>query len=310
MRGIADLDLLRSRHRRARIDQVDGIEHARAILALVAARAVIAAMRTGADDVAVRQEAAVGDGIDLLRRAHVEIAALPELRARNAGSARGSAGSTSGRNNPRTARSARQTSFWTACCSAQNVATSCPASSAASSVGRAVFVGGADEQRLVPARALEAREHVGGKHRADEIAQMLDAVDVGQGRGDQCPGHNVVIGEDRKRSEIIFPARIRPPLPADLPWAAAPGPGARRSTRGAIMANEKTHGPFWRMQSARQPPDGSAHHHAADRRLVRLRLLPERTVGGGTAAGARPHRLIDQDFPRQHLGSRTRPCAG
>ena len=78
MRAVADLDVGGARERRARIDQIDRIEHARAILALVAARAVIAAMRAGADDIAVGQEAPVGRRIDLLGRAHLQMAVLPQ----------------------------------------------------------------------------------------------------------------------------------------------------------------------------------------------------------------------------------------
>ena len=66
MGGVADLDILRPRHRRARLDQVDGIKHPGAVLALVAARPLIAAMRTGADHITVRQEAVVGGRIGLL----------------------------------------------------------------------------------------------------------------------------------------------------------------------------------------------------------------------------------------------------
>ena len=53
----------------------------------------------------------------------------------------------------------------------------------------AVFVGGADEHHLGPARALVAGEQVGGQLAADEIAQMLDAVDIRDGRGDEMARH-------------------------------------------------------------------------------------------------------------------------
>ena len=79
MRGVADLDVIRTRHCAARLDEIDGIQNTRAVLALVAARLFVAAMRACADDIAVRQEAAVGIGIDLLRRADFQKAVLPEL---------------------------------------------------------------------------------------------------------------------------------------------------------------------------------------------------------------------------------------
>ncbi len=55
--------------------------------------------------------------------------------------------------------------------------------------GRAVFVGGAEEHHLVPARALVAGIEIGGQLRAHQIAQMLDPVDIGDRRGDQMACH-------------------------------------------------------------------------------------------------------------------------
>src|SRR5438132_4435112 len=51
--------------------------------------------------------------------------------------------------------------------------------------GGPVLSCGADAQHLVTALAQVARVHVGGQHGADQVAQMLDAVDVGQRRRDQ-----------------------------------------------------------------------------------------------------------------------------
>ena len=53
----------------------------------------------------------------------------------------------------------------------------------------AVFVGGADEHHLMPAAPHVAGEKVGGKLGADEIAEVLDPVDVGNGGGDEDAGH-------------------------------------------------------------------------------------------------------------------------
>src|SRR5262249_28311670 len=58
---------------------------------------------------------------------------------------------------------------------------------------RAVLVGAADEQHLVAELAAEARVHVGRQQRADEIAEMFDAVDVRNGAGDQDPAHGDVL---------------------------------------------------------------------------------------------------------------------
>jgi hypothetical protein len=52
-----------------------------------------------------------------------------------------------------------------------------------------VLVGGAQEQDLVAAAAQVAGVKVGGELGADEVAQMLDAVDVGDGGGDEVAGH-------------------------------------------------------------------------------------------------------------------------
>ncbi len=68
----------RTRQGRARVVQIGGIEHAGAVLALVAARALIAAIRTGADDIAIRQEALFRVGIDLPGRAHIQMPGLPQ----------------------------------------------------------------------------------------------------------------------------------------------------------------------------------------------------------------------------------------
>src|SRR5437016_4337777 len=51
--------------------------------------------------------------------------------------------------------------------------------------GSAVLICGADAQHLVTALAQVARVHIGGQHGADQVAQMLDAVDVWQRRRDQ-----------------------------------------------------------------------------------------------------------------------------
>ncbi len=54
---------------------------------------------------------------------------------------------------------------------------------------RAMLVGGADEQHLMPARPRIARIDIRRQLAAHQIAEMLDAVDVGQGGGDQDTGH-------------------------------------------------------------------------------------------------------------------------
>jgi hypothetical protein len=56
--------------------------------------------------------------------------------------------------------------------------------------GRAVLVGRAQIEHVPPARAQIPRVHIGRQHRADEIAKMLDAVDVWQrARNQVAIGH-------------------------------------------------------------------------------------------------------------------------
>ncbi len=55
--------------------------------------------------------------------------------------------------------------------------------------GRSMFVGGADIKRLPAPGPLEARIDVGRQHGADQIAEMLDAVDIGQCAGDESTCH-------------------------------------------------------------------------------------------------------------------------
>ena len=57
--------------------------------------------------------------------------------------------------------------------------------------GRAVLVGGADEQHLLALEPEVAGVDVGRQHRPDEVAQVLHAVDVRQRAGDEVPGHGL-----------------------------------------------------------------------------------------------------------------------
>ena len=65
---------------------------------------------------------------------------------------------------------------------------------------RAVLVGAADEQHLVPDLAAETRMHIGGQKRAGEIAEVLDPVDVGQRAGDQNLAHDTSVCVRRRRA--------------------------------------------------------------------------------------------------------------
>ena len=78
---------------------------------------------------------------------------------------------------------------------------------------RAVLVGGADEQRLVPTRLLEPCEGVGRQHGTDQRAQMLDPIDIGKRAGDQdavmgtC-GHQRTTACVRTKEPGHYPKRV------------------------------------------------------------------------------------------------------
>src|SRR5262249_12441009 len=78
MCAVANFDFGRSGKGGARFDQIGRIEHARAVFALITASTLITAMRTSPDHVAIRQEASVGAGVDLARRANFEVAVAPQ----------------------------------------------------------------------------------------------------------------------------------------------------------------------------------------------------------------------------------------
>src|SRR6516164_11176467 len=54
----------------------------------------------------------------------------------------------------------------------------------------AVFVGGANEQHLMPLHPPKPCMHIRRQHRTGKIAEMLDAVDVRQGGRDQIAAHH------------------------------------------------------------------------------------------------------------------------
>jgi hypothetical protein len=76
-----------------------------------------------------------------------------------------------------------------------------------------VFVGGADEHHLVPARAQKAGIKIGWQLRTDQVSQMLYAVDIGQGRSDEMAGHS--------GSCEVFRPVLSPPAQEGQHFAAA-----------------------------------------------------------------------------------------
>src|SRR5262245_35472825 len=92
----------------------------------------------------------------------------------------------------------------------------------------AVLVGAADEQHLVAELAAEARMHVRRQQRADEIAEMLDAVDVGQRTGDQNLAHDTSV---RERERLT-------------PESKSPSARRKGSGLGACLARSDARQPF------------------------------------------------------------------
>ena len=60
--------------------------------------------------------------------------------------------------------------------------------------GCAMFIGGADKHHLMAAPAHVACKKIGGQLAAHKIAQVLDPVDIGNGRCDQNPCHDAPFG--------------------------------------------------------------------------------------------------------------------
>src|SRR3954471_3499819 len=79
MLRIAQLDPSRAGDGGARINKIGRVEDAGAVLALIAARSLVTAMRAGADNIAIGKEAIVVDRKDLSRGAFFEQSVPIEL---------------------------------------------------------------------------------------------------------------------------------------------------------------------------------------------------------------------------------------
>lgn len=79
--------------------------------------------------------------------------------------------------------------------------------------GRAVFVGGADEQDFVAGLTQKTGVYVGRQHGAYEVSKMLDAVDVGQRACDQMSLHSGPESVDERVRATGLPrnGKIQPP---------------------------------------------------------------------------------------------------
>src|SRR2546421_9777289 len=79
MLGVPQLEIGRAGDGGARVDQVGRIKNAGAVLAVVAARAFVAAVAAGPDNVAIGKETLVIDGVDLSRGSLFQEAILIQL---------------------------------------------------------------------------------------------------------------------------------------------------------------------------------------------------------------------------------------
>ena len=186
---VAHLQVLGARHRRIGIDQVGRIQQASAVVALIATRADMAAVGAGSLDIAVGQEAGVVDRIDhpihplldqavLLQRLGEMLGQAMVLRIRRPAE-------------PVVAEPEGLTGGLLDLMLLVAIGAHILACGGGGQLGRgAVLVGGADIEDLVPLGPLEPRPDIGRQHRARQIPQVLDAVDVGQRRGDEDAGHD------------------------------------------------------------------------------------------------------------------------
>ncbi len=188
MPGVADFEIGRAGHGRIGLDQVRGIEQAAAVVALVAPGGPMATVRTGPFHIAVGQEALVVDRIDHPIGAFFDQAVVFQHVGEVLGQLM-----VLGRGGP--SEPVPGQAEFAAEPVLNGVVLLAVGEHVEARVGggqlgrRAVLVGGADVEHIVTLGPLEARIDVRRQHRTRQIAQVLDAVDVRQGRCDQDAGH-------------------------------------------------------------------------------------------------------------------------
>ena len=188
MLGLAHFQILRAGDLRIGLLEIGRLQEAAAAVALVAAGALEPAMRTGALDIAVGQEAVVIDGKDLVFQAFLDQALglqhLGEMLGQlDIGGIRGAAEHVIGQ------REARPGAFLDLVLLVTIFAHALAGRRRSQFGRRAVLVGGADVKHVMALGALEAGIDIRRQHRSGQIPQMLDAIDVRQSAGDQYTGH-------------------------------------------------------------------------------------------------------------------------
>ena len=188
MARVADLDIAGAGDGRVRVDEFDRIEKCSAVVALIAAGFLVAAIGACTFDVAVRQEALVVDRVDLFRGALVDQAVILKdvgevLRQAAVGFVGGAAEPVEGE------VEAGAYIFLDVVLLGAVVGHALARLDGGEFCRRAVLVGGADEEHFVPGGSAIARIDIRREHRAGKVAEMLDAVDVGQGGCDEDTCH-------------------------------------------------------------------------------------------------------------------------
>ena len=192
MTARAQLDVRIARERRTRPHEVCGIQQRPAAVALVSARSGRAAMRTGAEHVAVGQEAPVHRRPHLAHGAFFDQAAGLQPFVEMPGQCMVLPAGRAAEVIERQAEAAIDVRL-------DRMLRIAVVPHVLAGLDRAelrrsaVLVGAADEQYLVAELAAETRVHIRGQKRADEIAEVLDAVDVGQRAGDQNLAHDTSV---------------------------------------------------------------------------------------------------------------------
>jgi len=217
-----------SRDARARVDEVGGLQHGRAVLALVAAGGRVAAPGAGAHHIPVREEPAVRRRVELLdlplRDKPVFVEPAEEVLGQRVVLRPGGAAEE--------VEAEAELPVHLGLAPVLDVAAGShvhPGLGRRDLGRRAVLVRGADEQDLLALRPEEAGEDVGGKQGARQVPQVLHPVDVGEGAGNQVTAHAGPTSRcctTRSYPPAALPRRRKSPRPRK---------GTRRAPRGTTL---------------------------------------------------------------------------
>jgi hypothetical protein len=188
MAGFADLQIARAGDGGIGRDQIEGIQQSAAVVALVAPRLLEAAVRANPLHIAVGEEATVVDGVDHAVQPLFDQAVLfqhmSEMLGQFAVLRAGGTAEPVERQAERLADIALQGVLLVA------VGGHILPGRRRGQLGwRAMFVGGADIEHLMPTRPLKPRIDIGRQHRPRQVPKVLDPIDIGQSGSDQDTAH-------------------------------------------------------------------------------------------------------------------------